>query len=125
MARGQMHPIDYYESINYDLNSGRFLTLDDLFKPQAEYLKTFSRYCFDELKKKAGRYFTENTMAEGTAARPENFKNWNITPKGILISFEDYQVGPHSMGQPKIIVPYTELQEMLSTHGVVASLVGQ
>ena len=42
-----------------------------------------------------------------------------------LISFEDYQVGPHSMGQPKIIVPYTVLRGLLSPHSSVAPLIEQ
>ena len=41
MEAGQTHPIDYYETINFDLKSGRQLRAQDVFK--RGYLKQFSR----------------------------------------------------------------------------------
>ncbi len=55
--------------------------------------------------------FDDQWLNEGTAARRENFENWNLVPDGVLISFEDYQVGAHSFGQPELIVPYSRLQK--------------
>ena len=116
MAFGQMHPIDYYVSINYDLKSGKFLKLGDLFKRRANFLETISTYCRDEIQKTYDMSYTnEEWMTKGLQPKSGNFANWNLTTEGIHISFEDYQVGSHAMGQPELTVPYDVLIDLLET----------
>jgi hypothetical protein len=117
MALGQPHPIYYPVPINYDLKNGKLLKLSNLFKQKSNYLAVFSRYCHDELKKKYGE---NGFMAEGTEPKAENYKNWNITPEGIMISFDDYQVGAHSMGQPVLTIPYSVLKDMIAHDSVIS-----
>lgn len=117
MASGQMHPIDYPMPVNYDLKNGRVLKLENLFKPKAHYLKAFSLFCRDELKKK----YTDPLMIEGTKPKAENYANWNIAPEGIMISFDDYQVCPHSMGRPVLIIPYSVLKDFIASDSVVSA----
>jgi len=114
MALGQMHPIDYYETINYDLRKQRVLNARDVFR--RGYLKVFSGYSRKYLSDNY-EISNDNWFSEGTAARPHNFENWNIIPGGILISFEDYQVSSHSFGQPELIVPYSELRHVVRKLG--------
>ncbi|MGI8655152.1 MAG: RsiV family protein [Pyrinomonadaceae bacterium] len=125
MQLGQMHPIDYPISLNYDLKLGRRIDLKEVFKPQANYLQTISSYCFARLRKGSGQYNPENWIAEGTAPKAENYQHWNIARDGILISFDDYQVGPHSMGQPQILVPYDQLRNDLATNNVLPLLLAR
>ena len=61
-------------------------------------------------------------MMDGTKANAENYKNWNLTPEGIMISFDDYQVGPHSMGQPVLIIPYSVLKDVIARNRAIATL---
>ena len=110
MASGQMHPIAYYETINYDLQKGRPLTANDVFR--RGYLNVFSRY--------SRKFLTDNYeiaindwLNEGTRPWVVNFENWNLVPAGVLLSFEDYQVNSHSFGQPELIVPYSELHKVI------------
>jgi hypothetical protein len=117
MEAGQMHPINYYETINYDLKNGKLFRPQDVFKPG--YLKALSAYCRTELTRQFGENYKDPLLVEGTEPKRGNFADWNIVPDGILISFEDYQVGPHSMGQPSFVVPYSALIGSLKTkiHG--------
>jgi len=110
MAAGQMHPINYYETINYELRRQRPLRALDLFR--RGYLKVFSEYSRRWLTE-TYQIPNENWFIEGTAPRIRNYHNWNIVPDGILISFEDYQVSSHSFGQPELIVPYHKLLKVL------------
>ncbi len=106
MQARQMHPIAYYETINYDLKRGRELRASDVFK--RGYLKVFSRHSRKVLKE---TYQADYFEAEsGTRPLVDNFENWNIVPGGVLLSFEDYQVGPHPFGQPEFVVPFSELR---------------
>jgi hypothetical protein len=112
MALGQMHPFAYYETINYDLGLGRPLRLREVFRPG--YLKVFSRYSRSYLKENYEKDFNKDELLrEGTTAKRDNFPNWNIVPDGVLISFEDYQIGPHSFGQLELIIPYSELRAVM------------
>lgn len=112
MALGQMHPITYYETINYDLPRGRTLNRDDIFRQG--YLKVFSKYSRTLIRNTYDLTgTTDDLLNEGTEPKQINFANWNIVPDGILIAFEDYQIGSHSFGQLELIIPYTELKGVL------------
>lgn len=112
MALGQMHPIAYYETINYDLQRGRTLNRNDIFKQG--YLKVFSKYSRTLIRNTYDLTgTTDDLLNEGTEPRQINFPNWNIVPDGILIAFDDYQIGSHSFGQLELIIPYTELKGVL------------
>ena len=112
MAVGQMHPIDYYETINYDLALRRPLRAQDVFT--LGYLHVFSRYSRSYLKENYEKDFSKDDwLREGTTAKSDNFPNWSIVPDGVLISFEDYQIASHSFGQLELIVPYSELRTVL------------
>ena len=79
MAMGQMHPIDYYETINYDLIMGHDLRPRAVFA--LGYLKAFASYTRKELKEKFN--LEDEWSKRGTMPKEENFKNWNIVPEGI------------------------------------------
>ena len=107
MQTGQMHPINYHETINYDLQQGRQLRATDIFK--RGYLKRFSNYSRKHLRDKYN-IIDDEWFDGGTNPNIDNFTNWNLVPDGVLLSFEDYQVGPHSFGQPEFVVPYAALK---------------
>jgi len=106
METGQMHPINYYETINYDLREARQLRARDIFK--RGYLKSLSNYTREYLRE---HYVIpdQDSFNRGTKPNIDNFVNWNIVPDGVLLSFEDYQVGPHTFGQPEFVVPFASL----------------
>ncbi|HBB98607.1 MAG TPA: hypothetical protein DC054_24760 [Blastocatellia bacterium] len=120
MALGQMHPIDYYETINYDLKKGHDLRAATVFR--RGYLKAFSSYARRELRNKydLDDQWSSEMLERGTRPYRHNFKNWNIVPDGLLISFEDYQVGPHAFGQPEMIVPFQQLKRVIHSDSVCA-----
>lgn len=110
MEAGQMHPISYYETINYDLETGKQLRVRDIFK--RGYLKRLSNYSRKELTERYA-LVTQDWMMNGTRPTAGNFTNWNLVPDGVLLSFEDYQVSAHSFGQPEFVVPFSALQGTL------------
>jgi hypothetical protein len=110
MAAGQMHPINYYETINFDLRKSRPLHTRDIFKQG--YLRVLSEYSRKHLTETYD-IADDDWMRDGTAPSPDNFPNWNIVPDGILVSFEDYQVNSHNFGQPEFVVPYSVLRKVI------------
>jgi hypothetical protein len=111
---GAAHPGSYSITLNYDLGQGKELTLADLFLPNADYLGAISQYCIAELSKQP---FFEGPFAEGAQPKAENYRNWNIAPDGLLITFDEYQVAPYAAGPQQVTVPYSVLKSLLNPAG--------
>jgi hypothetical protein len=117
-AAGAAHPGLYSITLNYDLAQGKELELADLFLPNSNYLETISQYCITELSKQPG---FEGPFADGAQPTPENYRNWNITPDGLLITFNTYQVMPGAAGPQQVLVPYVQLRGLINPQGVLAN----
>ncbi len=108
------HPIDGFESINYDLKTGRPLQLKDVFKAKIKYLRVLSKLSRNKLAEEFQMSEADWWIEKGTAPIEKNFGAWNITPEGLVISFGDYQVGTYAMGAPSITIPLTDLKNLLN-----------
>ena len=116
---GAAHPGLYSITSNYDLGQGRELALADLFLPNTNYLETIANYCVTELSKLPG---FDGPFAEGAKPTSENYRNWNITQEGLLITFDMYQVMPGASGPQQVLVPYSELRGLINPEGVLGAL---
>lgn len=115
---GAAHPNSYSRTLSYDLSKGKVLTLAELFKIDAPYLEALSAYSVKVLTEKGTLLFPD-----GAEPTEENYKNWNLTPDGLLITFDDYQVAPHAAGPQQVIIPYAELTDIIDPDGVLGPLV--
>ncbi len=121
--QGAAHPNSLSEVLNYDLKNGKQLKLSDLFKPGARYLQAISSYCITELKKqmKAPDGTVDNESIEnGGAPAAKNYQSWNITKRGLGINFDAYQVGPYAAGPQFVLVPYSNLKDLINPEGPIA-----
>jgi hypothetical protein len=92
--------------------SGKEIYLPDLFSDDT-YLSTLSEISRTKLHKKYSQ--GNNTfIKDGTTPKQENFDSMVLTQKGLLISFDKYQVAPGSEGIVEILVPFKDLSEFLS-----------
>ena len=106
---GAAHPGYYAHTLTYDVNGGKQLALDDIFQPGSNYLEPLSQYCIEELRKRDVLQWED-----GALPKSENYRNWNLTPDGLMITFDEYQVASHAAGPQTVIVPYTEIQALLA-----------
>ncbi len=113
---GAAHPYGYSRTVNYDFDQGRDLSLDELFLPGSNHLEVISKYCLAELSRRGFDVFTD-----GAAPTPENYRHWNITTNGLLISFDAYQVAAGAAGPQTVVVPYGELQAVIDPQGPLAA----
>lgn len=111
---GAAHPGLNSLTLNYDIGQGKELALADLFLPNSDYLEVISNYCIAELSKQP---FFDGSFSTGAGPTPENYRNWNITPDGLLITFDEYQVAPYAAGPQKVMVPYSELRALINPQG--------
>lgn len=108
---GTAHPYHYHRVLNYNLDTRQQLSLDDLFKPESNYLEVLSQYIGNKL----ARRFTDTKMITvGTAPIPENFQNWNIKPLGLVFTFDENQVAPYVYGAQTVFVPYSAIKKIIA-----------
>ena len=116
--QGAAHPNSYSETFNYDLKNGKQLKLTDLFKPGAKYLQAIANYCVADLKKQATeKGLTAEEIEKGAAAKADNYQGWTITKRGLGIYFDPYQVGPYAAGPQFVLVPYSDLKDLINPEG--------
>ena len=119
-ADGAAHPGLNSLTLNYDLGQGKELELTDLFLPNVTYLEAISKYCIAELSKQP---FFDSSSSNGAQPTPENYRNWNITPDGLVITFDEYQVAPYAAGPQQVVVPYSELQASINPQGPLSKVI--
>ena len=115
---GAAHPNQHALVLNFNLITGQEITLADLFLPGSNYLQVISDYCITELNKQDRLMFDA-----GAQPTTGNYQNWNITPGGLLISFDPYQVAPYAMGPSRVTIPYSALNQILRPGGPLAALI--
>jgi hypothetical protein len=115
---GAAHPNHYSLTVNYDVLLGRELTFDDLFFAGANYLQAISDYCKAELSKR-DIGFTDPIFQTGADPLPENYRNWNLSNDGLLITFDPYQVAPYAAGTQTVVIPYVDLRPVSNVNGVL------
>jgi hypothetical protein len=117
---GAAHPGSTSRTATYDLEAGQFVNLDQLFLPGSDYLGTISAYCIKTLKASAIGEVIDETGAQPTA---DNYRNWNITTDGLLITFDEYQVAAYAAGPQQVTVPYSELALIIDPQGPLAGYI--
>jgi hypothetical protein len=117
-VKGAAHPYHLSPTTNFDLAKGRELALADLFLPASGYLDTISEYCIQQLKLRDIAFDESMPGAEPTVG---NYRDWNITPDGLLITFEEYQVAAYAAGPQTVLVPYGQLRSILRDPGPLSS----
>jgi hypothetical protein len=119
---GAAHPYEYTRTVNYDLQRGRELALAELFLPGSTYLEGIAVYCKTYLAAHL-QYSEGDPFEQGSDPLPENYRNWNAAPDGLLITFDIYQVAPYVSGPQTVLVPYRALADVIDPQGPLAEIV--
>lgn len=117
---GAAHPGDLTRTLNYDFAHSKVLGLPDLFLPDANYMEALSEFCSAELALREIGFDATTVGAEPTL---ENYRNWNISPAGLVITFERAQVAAYAVPAQEVIIPYAALQTLLDPQGPLAAWV--
>lgn len=105
-ADGAAHPYHYSITVNYDLEKGKEIVLDEIFLPGSNYLQKISELCKAEL---AARNIGFEGFSQGADPLPENYQRWNVSDQGLMITFDEYQVAAYAAGPQVVVIPFGEL----------------
>lgn len=104
---------------NYDPQLRRELESRDLFKPRSGYAQTLMAYCEPILRE---RYAGGHLDSKSKRERSEMYDRLSVTPTGLKVGFDEYEVGAGSNGTPEILVPYDVIRDKLDSRSPVARL---
>ena len=91
--------------------SGALIDLYDVFENLDTALDVMSRYCTKALTKSLGDMYNDDMLRSGTAPEAENFSSFALTPEGIRIFFQPYQVAPWAAGSQVVDIPLDALAD--------------
>lgn len=128
---GAAHGIHHPVTLNFDLKAGREIRLAQLFRPGSDYLRRIAALCDEDLRRQfpdgyPGGYSlgSADGYTSGVAPKPENYKSWVVTRGGLVFIFEEYQVVSYADGEPKVLIPFDRLREVIDPRGPLAALAG-
>lgn len=119
---GAAHPNGYVKTINFDLNKGKDLSLDELFNTNAKYLDRLSELVRPQLVASLNEKIAaeglgveedDEWLTEGTEPTTSNYQKFLLTTNGFQILFDPYQVAPYAVGPQTVVIPYTKLKEVI------------
>jgi hypothetical protein len=125
---GGAHPNYNYFTITYDLKNGKELKLSELFKPGVKYLEAISAFAIKDLQSRKMPDSDENMglaqdmWEDGAKPTVQNYQSWNITKKGLMFTFDPYQVAAYAYGSQSVIIPYAKLKDMIKLESVLARM---
>jgi hypothetical protein len=114
---GAAHPGDISRTLNYDFANSHIINLADLFLADSNYLEVISKYCASQL---ATRDIGFDATSLGVEPTPENYRNWNITADGLMITFDRGQVAAYAAPAQVVMIPYDELKSLINPQGPLA-----
>lgn len=96
-------------TLNYSLLTGQRLNFVDMFERADVALELMSSWSRKQLDARLGSARRTRMLNAGTEPSIENFTNLTLTPEGICINFQPYQVAPWDAGIQKVNMPLEEL----------------
>ena len=112
---GGAHGISVGSYYNYDLNTGKLIELKDILV--ANYTT--------KLNILGEKIFTDANGREGWDFEPGKFKlndNFSITNSGLNFMFNQYEIGCYAMGGRDLLIPYTDIEDLIKTDGLITRL---
>ena len=104
---GGAHGSTIRTSDTWDFSSGRYLTLADFYPHNPSYREGIYRNLEQQVKERekesSSTYFDDYSSLIRSTFKPENFF---VTPKGIVIYFQQYDIAPYSTGIPEFLIPF-------------------
>ena len=105
---GGAHGMMYTRCHSYDLRGRKKIRIQDVFKPGYQ---TKLKLALNQTAKK--KYKVQNLSDALLVDEIEPNDNFFLTGKGICFVYQPYEIGPFSMGEQFIYIPYSNLSDLL------------
>lgn len=111
---GGAHGAHWTEPLNLHTDPIRDLSITDMFSDPVAGVRRVSEYAITQLLvPRNGETRDEDWVTLGAGPEAKNFKSFNLTSRGILLTFDEYQVGSYAEGPTEMHVPFDALGGLL------------
>lgn len=108
---GGAHYIREDKSYYFDNKTGEEVTIEHFLEDnKLKELANLAYFYTVKYYEEQNIEYDEEWIKEGTKANLENYSHFSIIDDGLILVFVPYQVGPHSDGEIKILIPEKELK---------------
>ena len=106
---GAAHGNQSTKFINFSMNDGKILTLNDLFKPN--YRKVLTKLVRKKLEDSSYTLLIPINKVELS-------DEFAITSKGIMFNYDEYEIAPYSEGAIQVELQTGEISDIISNEGL-------
>ena len=122
---GGAHPNQWSRWMNLESETGKLLTIDDVFLPTAK--KDIEQLLTEHLIRLQAELYPDESMATLKDLQKKGFlqstnmyipHNFLLQKEGILFLFNRYDISPYAAGEIVIKIPYEEIGSYLHCHTI-------
>ncbi len=106
-TEGAAHPNNVIDSLTFDLNTGKELTLNDLFKKDVDYQKVLNPILNDKVNDLGYELFEPYKGIEEE-------QGFYITEQGLVVYYQTYVYTPHAVGPLMLEVSFNQIREIVN-----------
>lgn len=95
---------------NFDLKTGKLISLKDLFKEGVKYKEIITQEIKNQMQTEPEKYFIDEIDKLEVISDDKPF---NIEDEGIVIYYQTYEIAPYSSGIPEFKIPFSLFKDDL------------
>ena len=103
----------------FDLETGRPITVAELFDPMSDWVAAVS---VEAISRLAREPWTDERRVVGASSESGNFERFNLTHGGLVLSFAPGSIGGHGSNTVSITIPYRSLDGFWAEDGPVSRI---
>lgn len=99
---------------NFDLKKQKQVSLDELIQPKQK--AKLDAFAYEAFKK----WVVDSKLTDNVAEYEQAWKfklsnNFYLGKQGLILQYEEYEIGPYVVGLPRLTLPYEQLKTILKS----------
>ncbi|WP_091541802.1 DUF3298 and DUF4163 domain-containing protein [Alkaliphilus peptidifermentans] len=103
---GGAHPFTVVRSVSFDVKTGDYYKLYQLFKPNSHYIEKLSEMVYKQIKERE-----IPLLGEFKGVRMD--QDYYIADKTLIIYFQLYEISPYYVGLPYFSIPIYNISDII------------
>ncbi|WP_442602229.1 DUF3298 domain-containing protein [Paenibacillus sp. KN14-4R] len=109
------HGLTLLQSLTFNIHTRRSYTLQDLFKPNSDYVKVLSDLIGVQIKERQ-----IPLLGPWKSIRPD--QSYYIADKSLVIYFQEYEISPYYVGTPMFPISVYSIADIIDENGPLGTM---
>jgi hypothetical protein len=110
------HGMTIIKGLTFDAKNGDAYELEELFKPESDYVKVLSDIVAQQIKDRG-----IELLGEFTGIRPD--QDFYIADKSLVLFFQLYEITPYYMGLQYFPISVYQIQDIIDQEGPLGTMI--